>query len=142
MIDEGVMYSEVYEILGILGPKYINRIPSQLYEYIENNRKKDYSCNINNYEPIENQNIMDETIELISLINLKYWADENERESLISIYNANEEIYNEKAREKYDPNNIFKNKTVQKEEAAMVEIKAEKWYEKLFSLIKKLFERN
>lgn len=139
MIDEDIMYSEVYEILEILGPKYINRIPSQLYEHIENKRNKDYSCNINNYEPIENQNISNETIEFISFINLKYWADEKERKSLVSIYNENEEIFNEKSREKYDTNNIFKNKTLEKNELAIVKVKNRKWYEKLVSLLKKFF---
>lgn len=109
MIDENIMYSEVYEILSILGPKYIDKIPPQLYEYIENKRKKDYSCNINNYETIENQNLMNETVEFISYINLNYWVSEKERKSLISIYNENEEIFNEKSRKKYNPNNILKN---------------------------------
>lgn len=140
MIDENIMYSEVYEILSILGPKYIDKIPPQLYEYIKSKRKKDYSCNINNYETIENQDLMNETIEFISYINLKYWVNERERKNLNLIYSKNEEIFNEKSREKYDPNNIFKNKTEENKELAIVEIKTKNWYEKLLNTIKKLFK--
>ena len=104
-MNEANMYTEVYEILKILGAQYINKLPNDLYKYIENNRNKNYLTNIDISLPIEEQHFMKETIEFISFINLKYWADEEERKKLISIYNENEIKYNEK----YNSENIFKN---------------------------------
>lgn len=141
MIDESIMYSQVYEILSILGPQYIHKIPLQEYEKIKNKRKKDYSCHINNYEPIENQNLMKETIEFISFINLTYWADEKERKELMEIYTKNQAIFNEKAKEKYDVKSIFKNRTEEKKELIVVEAKKLKWYETILSVIKEVFKR-
>lgn len=138
MIDDDIMYSEVYEILTILGPKYINKIPSPIYEYIKSKKRINYCCNINNCEHVENQNLMKETIEFISYINLKYWADEKERKNLISVYNKNEEIFSKK----YDFNNIFNNKKIEKKELAVVEVKNEKWYEKILFFIENLLKKN
>ena len=104
-MKESNMYTEVYEILKILGPSYINKLPKDLYKYIENNRNKNYLTNIDVSLSIEEQNLMKETIEFISFINLKYWADEEERKKLISIYNENEIKYNQQ----YNSENIFKN---------------------------------
>ena len=71
---------------------------------------------------------MEETLALIAMLNLQYWCkDENEKERLKSIYAENERKYQNELREKYNPDNLFKNKQRVVEEkfekTAMVEYK-------------------
>ena len=65
---------------------------------------------------------------IIALLNLQYWCeDENEKQRLKAIYAENERKYQEELREKYNPDNLFKNKqkAVEEkiEETAIVEYK-------------------
>lgn len=109
-MNESNMYAEVYKILEILGRQYINKIPEDLLKSIESRRNRDYVCNISASFPFDEQNIMDETIEFISFLNLEYWEDnEEEKQKLISIYAVNEKSYQAKLREKYNPDKIFSN---------------------------------
>lgn len=62
------------------------------------------------------------------MLNLQYWCkDENEKERLKSVYAENERKYQDELREKYNPDNLFKNKQRVVEEkfekTAMVEYK-------------------
>lgn len=62
------------------------------------------------------------------MLNLQYWyKDENEKERLKSVYAENERKYQDELREKYNPDNLFKNKQRVVEEkfekTAMVEYK-------------------
>ena len=53
-------------------------------------------------------------------------------------------------REKYNPDDIFKKKNqnnmeesnAKEENTSMVVVQEEKWYEKIFNLIKRIFKRN
>jgi len=60
-----------------------------------------------------------------------------------------EKALEEEIREKYNPDDIFKNRnrvipegTQTSEEARMTVVQEEKWYQKIFNLIKNLFHRN
>ena len=44
--DVSKNYSEVYEILNLLGKKYIDKIPKKLYYFFEEERDKSYSKEI------------------------------------------------------------------------------------------------
>lgn len=62
------------------------------------------------------------------MLNLQYWCKaENEKERLKSVYAENERKYQDELREKYNPDNLFKNKQRVVEEkfekTAMVEYK-------------------
>lgn len=42
--------------------------------------------------------------------------------------------------QKYNTNEIFKNKTKENEETSLVKIKTKKWYEKIFSFFRNIFK--
>ncbi|MDE5830202.1 MAG: hypothetical protein K2H53_00375, partial [Clostridia bacterium] len=46
-IERCQAYTEILEILKILGNGYTKRIPNKVKEYFENNSSKDYKFNIN-----------------------------------------------------------------------------------------------
>ena len=44
--------------------------------------------------------------------------------------------------EKYKPDDLFKNRReIQRQEVAIVEVKEQKWYSKIFDFIKKIFKK-
>ena len=74
--------------------------------------------------------------------------NEEEKEELIRAYSNNDKKRNEELREKYNPDNIFKNKNKEREVeqiteeiTAIAEYKKENFIKKLLNKIKRLFTR-
>ena len=79
--NQAVVYSEVYEILNILGEQYIKKIPEKLYKLIEDNRLKNYSPVYDINEPLAQQKISKNTAAFICMLHYNYWcADEKEKD--------------------------------------------------------------
>lgn len=135
-------YSEIVEILTKIEVKYVELIPVKMRQYFTYNKLPDYKQHINIEKPLKEQNLSRKTINLLALLNMKYWTTKNQhKEELMSLYKNNEMLY----RERYSSDNIFKNK---KEETAVVEnanlpaeIKKETFFKKVISFIKRLFNK-
>ena len=104
-------YSEMYEILNILGEDFINRIPKKMYKLIDEERDKDYIPNLLQENGLlDETKISQETIALFAVLNVKYFMDnENQKHEFLNILKANEEKYQAELREKYNSDNIFQN---------------------------------
>ena len=77
---------------------------------------------------------------------MKYLLNESQRNFLQKVFNENQKKINAIKKEKYNPDNIFKNtnKSISKEEkrtSNIIEVKEEKWYRKIIKLIKNLLKR-
>lgn len=134
-------YSELDEFLDLLSSEQKNQIPLKLREFFKREKDPNYVKNINLNEPIKNQNLKEETLALIALLNLQYWCkDEQEKERLKKVYIKNEKEYQEKLREEYNPDDIFKKKTsiAQKEQE---KIKNNQIIEYKDSLIKRIINK-
>lgn len=94
------------------------------------------------------QNISEEAKGIITLIYRQYWCTESERKELDKKLLENEEI---KKRERYNPDNIFKNvdednkyDTISKEyseEKSLTVTENLKWYQKIINKIKSFFNK-
>lgn len=103
-------YTEVLEIIGMMGEKYQNKIPKKLLNLFLEKRNKNYTFILDNNIDLLEQNISKEAIGILSILQLKYWCDnEFEKKYLNNILKKNEYIYQKKLKEKYDIGNIFKN---------------------------------
>ena len=110
-IETRQIYSEVYEILNILGDSFVYKLPKSLYEILKEKRDTNYQPKYNNKISLNEQNIKKETFSILALLHLNYWCEnENERQELNKIFIENENKYQEEIREKYNPDEIFKNK--------------------------------
>ncbi|MBR1540133.1 MAG: hypothetical protein IJ629_03025 [Clostridia bacterium] len=90
-------YTEVNQILDILGEKFKTKIPKKLLDFFEKNQNLDYHPNINPNIPIEEMNLLRDTLIIISILNLKYWEkDEEQREKLKEVYRNNQIDYQKK----------------------------------------------
>lgn len=134
------IYSEVCAILETLGSEYINRIPSEIYQYMlsqkDNNLQIYYDVN----KSIDEQEMSKETVIFIAYLNLQYWCSEDEKQELLKIYKQNDEELEQELRETYNLDKLFKNKQNQQQtqkiqETQLVENKS-KSYIKI--LIKKV----
>lgn len=139
-------YSEVYKILQLLDEDYINKLPKKFIEFIEKEKDHDYIVNINPNIPLEEQNLLPDTINILAMLKLDYWSTEDEKQELLSILNQNENEYQVEIHEKYNADNIFKNRqsmTQSKniEETSLVPIKEKNFILKLFEKIKSMFQK-
>ena len=143
--------SEVYVDISII----INMMPIEMKEkisksfinFIEKNKSNNYVSNINPKIPIREQNIRKETKEMLGIIYRDYLCSNEERNKLLKQEEQEIKQYEEELRQKYDPNDIFKNKqkeyNYEKEKAnvAMVEYKKETLIEKILKFFKSRFKK-
>lgn len=146
-------YAEVDEILSFMEDVYIDKIPKKLRELFKNERLEDYKPNINPKIPLDEQKLQKKTFSILAMLNFNYWCeDEKEKQDLIAIYAENDRKKEEKLREKYNPDNLFKKKeTEQKieepqkniaENTVLVEYKEEKFFKKLIKKIMNFFKED
>lgn len=111
-IETRQAYSEVNSFLEILDRENYNKIPRKLRNYFKREMDQNYIPKIDPKIPIKNQNLKRKTIAIISGLNLQYWCSEEKRRKLLEIYSNNEIEYQKKVREQYNPDNLFKNRTL------------------------------
>ncbi len=144
-------FEEIYEIFNLMPKELLNKIPMKFYEMVEEERDTNYSPNIQ--EPIEKQKLKNKTIIILGLIYRDFLCSSEERRRLqekdAKELQEVEKTLEEEIREKYNPDDIFKNrnKSTQEEiqpseETRMTIVQEEKWYQKIFNLIKGIFYRN
>ena len=118
-VETKEIYSEVYQILNLLGTEYTEKLPAKLMNMLKEKRAINYNPQYIEELPLNEQNIRKETMAIIVLLYLNYWCeDENEVAEINNILKNNEEKYQLELRERYNPDNIFKK---QKQETKNVE---------------------
>lgn len=146
MVNETELaYAEVDAILELLEDEYVNRIPAQVREFFKKEKNKEYILNIRSDIGLDGQKIKAETISLLTLLQINYLCDsEEERKEILKKLQENDRLKEEESREKYNPDNIFKNRNnkLEKEEnVAMVEYKEPSFIRRILDRIKILFKR-
>ena len=142
-------YTEVNCLLDYLPQSYIDKLPKKLIKLIQNQSSEKYNIDIDTNKSLLDQNFSKKTKDLIAVIKYNYWSTDEERKRLKEIFYDNENKYQKELREKYNPDNIFKNKQEQIEveniekhsENLPAEIKKETFFEKLINYIKGLFKK-
>ena len=136
------IYSEVYQVLKLLGNEYIDKLPKSLFNMLEEKRDIHYNPKYTENIPL---NINKETISIIALLHLNYWCEnENEKHELNQILKNNEIRYQDELRKKYNQDNLFKKRTQEnsiKSQVNLVEYK-ESIFKKFIKKIKNIFHIN
>jgi len=142
-INQRRSYTEMLEILNNM--KFLkSRIPNSLIEKMQLEKDNEWNFKYDETVGLENQNILYSTKALYSYIYTEYIATEEKKKELKSIYEEN-------ARIKYNPDNLFKRKSIQSNqedeldtklatETSIVALK-EKWYQKMFNIVKSIFKK-
>ena len=113
--------TEINEILGYLPKEYVEKIPIKLRTFFYKIRKVDYESKINPNKQLDEQELKSKTKILLTIIYRNYWCNEEEREKLDKILIENDKNNEEKLREIYNPENIFKLKKVSEEKVETIE---------------------
>ena len=146
MIEYNKRLVEVSVILKHLNKNEYDKIPKELIDRIEKNKDLEYIWNYNETKDLKNQNVSKDTIAILSYINMQYLLNEDQKKFVQEIFSENQKKIENIKKEKYDTDNLFKNKKVEytevKEEThALVEYKEKTFIQKVWDKIKSVFKR-
>ncbi len=147
------IYSEVYAILNMLGKEYIDKLPKDIYNIIEEEKSSEYNPVYATTVALDRQVVKKESISIIAFLHLNYWCDEEEKIKLRELFDENEYKYQEELKqqeeqemeqkieqedkEKQEDNEI----EIGKEFLSMIVYKEENFVQKIFNKIRRLFSR-
>ena len=148
LIDNMLAYSEVLKILSLLEDEYVEKVPEKVKKFFEEERMKDYEPDIKVDIPLTEQNLKRETMVLLAILNLNYWCNsEEEKQSFLNELAENEKEKKE-LEEKYNPDNLFKNRAknsnandLYEENLQMIEYKKPNFIQRLLGKIAKFFKK-
>lgn len=142
-----IAYAEIDSFIELLPKEEKEKIPSKLKQYFKAEKDKETTKKLSMDIPIEEQNLQEETWNLIAMVYLKYLCeDEEEKKELEQIYDENEKKYREEMKEKYNPEKILENRgkknIVQQEEKNLpIKVQKESIIQKIIKFINKLFHK-
>ena len=141
-------FKEVVEILKRVPKESVNKIPQEMRDMFEEDMEKDYIFEIKENVEFEDLELLEETKAILANIFRDYWATPYQRERILAKEKQDRQILEDKKREMYNPDDIFKkrkNSEIKHEDNyntnLPVEIKEERFYRKLINFIKNLFVR-
>lgn len=101
--------SEVSTILNAIEKKLIDKLPNKLINFINENKSDLYQPTFDPKSNISKEQLMPETRRFLAYLYYMYWADESEKLEYKNLLKINETKYQNNLKEKYNPDNIFKN---------------------------------
>lgn len=139
-------YAEVDRVLSLMDKKYLDEIPIKLRELFSKEKSKEYIKEIDPNKPLREQNLKEETLSILAVLNYNYWCkDETHKKELLELYSENERIHQEKLKEKYNADNLFRNKEKIRENqlvqnnVTLVPIKEKSFFTKFIKKLKDIF---
>ena len=103
-------FTEILEILTYISKEDYEKIPNNLIEIFENNSNKMYKFKYDYKKSLEEQGCSNITKTILSLLYRDYWAADDEKRELLLEEKSLKGKYQNELREKYNPDNLFKNK--------------------------------
>lgn len=138
-------YVEVLEIIKYMGKDYQSKVPQKLLKMFEKESDDNYVYKFDINKKIYEQNLSEETIAILSVLELKYWATPEQKQILSKALDYNEKIFQEELRKKYNPDNLFKNKQnndiLNINNHSIVEYKKKNFIQKILDKIRRLFNK-
>lgn len=103
-------YKEIIEILKYVPEESVNKIPKEMRDMFEAEQLKTYDFQVDTEKPFEEQEILEETKAILANIFRDYWATDYQKQRIIEKENQDREEWERQKREKYNPDDIFKNR--------------------------------
>ena len=107
-------YKEVYVILENMNENDVKKIPESFLNIIKTEMNKQYEFKIDKNKDFKNQKILRETKVILSYISFNYWMTEEQKSKIKEIF-IQDYIDEENKKDKYIPEELFKNKRVKVE---------------------------
>ena len=137
-------FTEVLEVLKHTSKSIVEKIPEKFIIFLKDNKDDEYIADIDFSKTNWEDEVKQETQAILALIYRDYIVSPEKKSELIREEQEEQIRIEKEIREKYNPDNIFKNKkeeTVIENTNLPVEIKKETFFKKLISFIKGLFNK-
>ena len=138
--------AETLDILEHTQKSDVDKIPEKFMEFLKENASKTYKPQLDYTKKIKDMNLKDKTIGILSIINKKYWCNDQERKIFEEKLKENEITYQQILNEQYATSDLFKDKKLSEEaneiSINLTEYADKKWHQKLFEKILRIFRRN
>ena len=144
-------YKEIIEILKYIPEESVNKIPREMIEMFKTKQLVTYDFKIDTEKKFEEQELLEETKAILDNIFRDYWATDYQKAKIIEKENQDREECERQKRERYNPNEIFKNKqqdiNVQKNlnenynSKLPIEVQKQNIFQKLIVFIKKILQK-
>ena len=105
------VYVDISIIIKMMPEEMRNKLSKKFIEFIENNKSTNYNSNINPEIPLKEQELRQETKEMLGIIYRDYLCSKEERARLIREEKIELEHIEEEKRKQYDPDNILRETT-------------------------------
>ena len=132
MIDYNKRLVEVSEILNHLKKSDYDKIPKEVIDVIEKNKDKEYIWKYDETKDLKNQNVSKDTIAILSYINMQYLLNEEQRKFVQEIFNENQKKLENLKKDKYNSDNLFKDKQINLDTSKTSELSISKYKESIF----------
>lgn len=151
LMDNMIAYAEIDEILNLLEDKYREKVPEKVRTFFKEEKMPDYTPTIDVNIPLIQQNLKRETVVLLAILNINYWCENEEEKQFFLNELAKNEEEKKKLKEKYNPDNLFKNKKnndvstdkiVEPQNISMIEYKKQGIFKRILDKITRFFKKN
>lgn len=133
---------ELSEIIKFFPRNEYRKIPKTFINFIEENKDDNYQYMIEHIDDFQNQAMLDETRVLLSIVYRDFIASNKEKKQITDMEKNELLEEEERIREKYNPDNIFKKRdTQQKENVITNEVAMIEYKESVFTKIKNWVKR-
>ena len=133
-------YTEVLELLKHIPKEEYNRIPETEIQFYENNCDKNYKFIYDETVELKDQKISKEANSVIIAMYMNYFANEKQKEIIDEVLKQNSINQEKEKKEKYNTENIFKEKN-QENLPIQVSEKKENIIKRIINKIKGLFAK-
>lgn len=146
-LSEGI--TETLDVLNHMEKTYTEKIPKKFKEFLEKNKSESYIPNLDHSRKINEMDLKEKTKDILAIIYMNYWCTSEQKLNYTNLLKKNEEKYQERLREKYNPNDLFKNKTQitiqqvkpEQNDSALIIVK-ETFFTKFIKKLKGIFHIN
>lgn len=104
-------YAEIDILLNYVPKEYKDEIPIELQDMFRNKKSLKHKPNISINNPFDKQKLKRETLVILAILQYNFWYKTNEeKERFKTMLVSNEIKYQNKLKEEYNVDDIFKNK--------------------------------
>jgi len=100
--------TEINEIFKYLDKNEVNKIPYEIRKILKESQAKDYIPHIESSKTLDKQELKKKTKDILVELYVKYWC--SDKEEVEKILNENYINQQTNLKEKYNPDDIFKNR--------------------------------
>ena len=140
--------TEVTEMLAHLPESQYNLIPKEEIMYYKKNSDKSYNFILDPTIPLQEQKISKQANAIIISLFYKYFLNSKMQEQLEEVLKENEKIMEEEKRQKYNPDDLFKDRKyaetvkIANDETKEMTCYKDKWITRWLNKIRNFFWRN